>query len=276
MSSIYELTSEEFLNKSRLPMRVVESEQVMYEEIAQIMTDTILINNRNKKSTIFICPVGPIGHYPIFIRNVNEHNISLKNVWFFSMDEYLDNDGRMLSSRHPLSFVGFMQNNVYSKIRPELLMPEKQRIFPIPGREHEIDELLKEMGDADYCLTSVGINGHIAFNEPPELKDPITDKEYAELNTRSANISKETIVNNGSRKFFGALDIFPKRCITIGMKQILKAKKIKIYLYCDWHWGIMRKIALEAPSRFVPASFLQLHSDSEMVVTRELYNRKLF
>jgi hypothetical protein len=59
------------------------------------------------------------------------------------------------------------------------------------------------------------------------------------------------------------------------MKQILATKMIKIYLYCDWQWGIMRKIALEEATRFVPASFLQLHPNSEMVITKELLNTEL-
>ena len=89
------------------------------------------------------------------------------------------------------------------------------------------------------------------------------------------NISRETIVNNGAHKIRGALDIFPKRCITLGVKQLMKAKVLKVYLYCDWQWGIARKIALEEASRFMPASFLQLHENAEMVITEDLYNYML-
>ena len=85
------------------------------------------------------------------------------------------------------------------------------------------------------------------------------------------DIAKETIVNNGANKLRGALDIFPKRCVTLGMKQLLSAKVLKVYLYCNWQWGIARKISLEEASRFMPVSFLQGHENSEMVVTRDMY-----
>ncbi|HHV95986.1 MAG TPA: glucosamine-6-phosphate isomerase [Clostridiaceae bacterium] len=273
MLNTYFCSPDEFLKNSRIPIRVKESEQEMYEEIAQIMIDTIVKKEGQRK--VFICPVGPIGQYPLFVEKVNNMRISLKNVWFINMDEYLDDDNNMISSENPLSFRSTMERLVYSKIDPELLMPKEQRCFPIPGEEKKIDRLLDEIGPVDCCLTGVGINGHIAFNEPPAEDDPITDEQYMELGTRCLDLSKETIVNNGARKIYGALDIFPKRCITLGMKQILKTKKIKIYLYCDWQWGIMRKIALEPPSRFAPASFLQLHPDSEMVITRKLLETRI-
>lgn len=270
MMTTYNCSPEEFLRNSRLPVRIMESEADMYEEIAQLMVDAIIEKDGGR--AVIICPVGPIGQYPVFVKKVNEMNLSLKNVWFFNMDEYLDNDGNMVSPESPLSFKGFMERTVYTQIKPELVMPPEQRWFPTPGHEAEMDAKIAELGGADISLTSVGINGHIAFNESAEPEDDITDEQFINLPTRTLDLSKETIVNNGSRKIRGALDAFPRKCISIGMKQLMETRKLKIYLYCDWHWGIMRKIALEEPSRFCPASFLQLHPDAEMVITRDLYN----
>jgi glucosamine-6-phosphate deaminase len=273
MLDTYQCSSKEFLENSRMAIRIMETEQSIYEEMAQIMVD--MITQNQGKPTVFICPVGPIAHYPIFVRKVNDSNISLKNVWFFNMDEYLDDQDQMIPTDNPLSFRGFMDRVVYSKIKPGLVMPKEQRLFPTPGKEQELDELLENLGNAVCCLTGVGINGHLAFNEPPDVSDPITDEEYAQISTRCLDLSKETIVNNGSRKIKGALDIMPRRCVSLGMRQILAAKMIKIYLYCDWQWGIMRKIVLEPPTRLAPASLLQLHPNSEMVISRELLDTKL-
>ncbi len=249
----------------------MEKEDDMYEEIAQIMVDTIKAKNGEK--TLIICPVGPIKQYPIFARKVNEENISLKNVWFVNMDEYLDEKDELISKESVLSFRSTMDRLCYSQIKPELVMPESQRLFPTPGKEAEIDALIAEMG-ADLSLTGVGINGHIAFNEPPEYDT--TDEEYENIGTRCMDIARETITNNGANKICGALDMFPKRCITLGMKQLLSVKKLKVYLYCPWQWGIMRKIGLEDATRTAPASFLQHHPDAEMVVTKELFEKKVF
>ncbi|MCL2517689.1 MAG: glucosamine-6-phosphate isomerase [Oscillospiraceae bacterium] len=255
MINTYNCSPEEFWKNSRIPIRVLETEADIYEDIAEIMVETIVNNPR----AVFICPVGPINQYPLFVNKVNERKINLKNVWFFNMDEYLDEHDEIISIDNPLSFHKTMNDLVYSKVD----FPPNQRLFPIPDKERAFDQLLADLGDADCCLTGVGINGHLAFNEPPS---------EADSNSRCLDLARETIVNNGARKYGGALDIFPKRCVTVGMKQILNSKVLKIYLYNEWQWGIMRKIALEPASESAPASFLQIHPNSEMVITKHLLN----
>ena len=275
MINTYYCSSEDFVKNSKIPVRVMQTETDMMEEIAELMASVIEKNNAKGEKTVIICPVGPIGQYPIFAQKVNERNISLQNCWFINMDEYLVGDDETIPYKNPLSFKATMDRVLYSQVRKELLMPTSQRLFPEPKKEAEIDALFEKLGKVDLCLTGVGINGHIAFNEPPKATDAITDEEYKNCGTRCADIATETVVNNGANKLRGALDIFPKRCITLGMKQLLKAKTLKVYLYCNWQWGIMRKMALEEESRFMPVSFLQNHPNAEMVITQSLYDFNL-
>lgn len=272
MINTYYCKPEEFLANVKIPTRIMASESAMMEEIAELMAKTIEENNAKGEKTVIICPVGPIAQYPILVEKINSRNISLKNSWFINMDEYLVGNDEPISADNPLSFHGIMDRLLYSQIREDLVMPKEQRLFPEPGKEAEIDQLFEDLGKVDICLTGVGINGHIAFNEPAEPDDDITDEEYKNIGTRCLNIARETIVNNGANKIRGALDIFPKRCITLGIKQIMKAKVLKVYLYCNWQWGIMRKMTLENESRFMPASFMQSHDNAEVVITEDLYN----
>ncbi|MBE6749830.1 MAG: glucosamine-6-phosphate isomerase [Ruminococcaceae bacterium] len=271
MSNTYTATREEFVNSSKIPLRVMKSEAAIYEEMAQIMFDTIVKNKG--ELTVIICPVGPVGHYPIFAEKVNKARLSLKNCVFINMDEYLDESGELIPYEHPLSFRFAMDKFLYSRIDEELCVLPENRIFPEPSKEKEIDALIDSFAKVDLCLTGVGINGHIAFNEPP--KEVISEEEFGNIGTRCLDIATETIVNNGSRKYGGALDAFPKRCITLGMRQLLKAEVLKVYLYCDWQWGIARKIALEDTSVTAPASFLQSHKNAEMIITEEIANFKI-
>ncbi len=268
MTEIYKMSREEFLKNARIPTRVMQTEAMMYEEIAQIMVDTIVKNGDGQ--TVIICPVGPIGQYPIFAEKVNKMRLSLKNCYFINMDEYLIENDKLIPYENPLSFKSVMDNMLYSRIDKDLLMPESQRIFPAPKHEEEMDKLFESFEKIDLCLTGVGINGHIAFNEPPT--EDITDEEFRNIGTRCLDIARETVTINGSNKLRGALEIFPKRCITLGMKQLLSAKVFKVYLYCNWQWGIMRKIALKPYSKEAPASFLQTHPNAEMVITEDLAN----
>lgn len=275
MKNTYYCSSEDFIKNSKVPVRIMQTEAAMMEEIAELMASTIEVNNAKGEKTVIICPVGPIGQYPIFANKVNERNISLKDCWFINMDEYLDDNDSVIDYNNSLSFHATMDRVLYSQIKEGLLMSKEQRLFPEPKHEKEIDELFEKLGKVDLCLTGVGINGHIAFNEPPKATDMVTDEEYKNCGTRCADIAMETIVNNGANKIRGALDIFPKRCITLGMKQLLKAKVLKVYLYCNWQWGIMRKMALEEESRFMPVSFLQTHPNAEMVISESLYEFNL-
>lgn len=269
MKDIYHITPDEVAKGALMPYRIVETEEKMYEEMGRIMADCIEKNNGDQ--TVIILPVGPIGQYKHLAREINERRLSLKNCYFINMDEYLDENDHPIAKNDPLSFHGIMERVLYSQIDPELIMPENQRLFPEPGHENEIDSLIDSFGKVDCCLTGVGINGHIAFNEPALPEEDITDEKFGNIGTRCLDISRETIVNNGANKLRGALDIFPRRCITLGMRQLMKAETFKVYLYCPWQWGIMRKCLLTEPTRFAPVTYLQRHGNAEVVVTPELF-----
>lgn len=269
MKDIYHITPEEVDKGARMPFRVVDTEENMYVEMGNIMADCIEKNHGER--TVIILPVGPIGQYKYLANEINKRRLSLKNCWFINMDEYLDANDNAIAKDDPLSFHGIMDRVLYSQIDKELIMPESQRLFPEPRHEEEIDSLIDSFGKVDCCLTGVGINGHIAFNEPALENENITDEEFKNIGTRRLDISRETIVNNGANKIRGALDIFPRRCITLGMRQLLKADILKVYLYCPWQWGIMRKTLLTEPTRFAPVTFLQTHKNAEVVMTPELH-----
>lgn len=266
----YACTPEQFLRGARLPTRVAPNEAAMMEEIARLMYEAILAKP-NQGRTVIICPVGPVSQYPILADKINAGNTDLSHVWFINMDEYITDDDRY-TEHTALSFHRAMQTQFFGRIRPELLPPAEQCLFPDPADPCAIDRLLASLGNADLTLTGVGINGHLAFNEAAAPDDNLTDEEFARLPSRVLPISEATRINNGGRKLHGALDLFPKRCVTLGMQPLMACKRVKIYLYCDWQWGVMRKLALEGTSRFCPASFLQNHPDAELVVSRALYD----
>ena len=97
---------------SRIPVvRLGDSGEVFYE-LALEMIGAIRKAAAEGRPAVFICPVGPVGQYPIFVRLVNRERISLKHCWFFNMDEYLNDDGTYIDSESALSFRGFMERNV--------------------------------------------------------------------------------------------------------------------------------------------------------------------
>lgn len=261
----YTYTKEELLNKgAKLPVIVMEDNAAVFQSMAEEMTEEIKKNNAAGKKTVFICPVGPVGQYPYFVEMVNKEKISLKNVWFINMDEYLDDDKKWVPETHPLSFRGFMNRTVYSQIDPELVMPEEQRVFPDPENVEYIPQLIEKLGGVDICFGGIGINGHVAFNEADAS---LSNEEFLAQKTRVLDITKETRTANAIGDFNGALEDMPKYCVTIGIYEIAHARKICLGCFRNWHRAVVRRTAYgEATSDF-PVSLLTNHQDINLKIT---------
>ena len=149
-------------------------------------------------------------------------------------------------------------------------MPENQRLFPEPGKEQEYDKLIEDLGGADLCLGGLGINGHLAFNEPPEPGESVTPNEFAELGTRILPISRETKTINAYGYQRGDLRGMPEWCITVGMKQILASKRVYIALNRPWQHGILKHVLFDKVQAEIPASLLKQHSDVYFCAYKEL------
>lgn len=255
----YQLPADELGQGSKVPiLKLGDSGEVFYELAVQ-MVEEIEKNNAAGRRTVFICPVGPVGQYPIFVRLVNTRRVSLTSCWFINMDEYLNDDDTYISKDNRLSFRGFMEREVYDRIDPSLLMPPEQRLFPDPADPARTGRLIEELGGVDIAFGGIGINGHLAFNE---AQDELSAREFAQLPTRVLSISRETRTANAIGDLNGAIDAMPRRAVTIGIKEILGARKIRIGVFRDWHRSVIRQAAYGEPGGHFPAALLQLHPDA--------------
>lgn len=247
-----------------------ESEQAVYADMAQVMLDEIKKNNAAGKKTVMIVPVGPTDQYPILAEMVNREKVSLKNVYFFNMDEYLITPTQVIAHDDPLSFYKRMQEEFYTRVDPALVMPLENRAFPEPGKEKAYDERIAALGGVDLCLGGMGINGHIAFNEPPEEEVPA--EEFASYGTRVLAITRETRTINATGYLRGDIAGMPKWCITVGMSSILSAKRIYLALNRGWQHGILKRVLFDPISSNRPCSLLRNHKDVTFCMTPEVGN----
>lgn len=260
----YRYDKERLLENPKLSLICMKDSDSVFQAMARQMAAEIEARNQAGRKTVMICPVGPVGQYPYFVKLVNERRIDLKAVWFLNMDEYLDENRTWISTEHPLSFRGFMARSVYSKIDPELLMPKHQRIFPDPEDIGRIPALIEELGGVDMAFGGIGINGHVAFNEA----DPgLTPKEFLAQKTRILKISPETRAANAIGDFNGALEDMPKECVTIGIYEIAHARKIRLGVFRSWHRAVVRRAAYGEASTQFPVSLLQSHPDLTITMT---------
>src|SRR5207302_3340209 len=104
-----------------------------------------------------------------------------------------------------------------------------------------IQNLIDARGGVDACFGGIGINGHIAFNEPAEPNEAISLEEFARLPTRVLTLSRETRTIN-SVTVGGELAVIPRRAITVGMKEILATKRLRFYCNRVWQSGVVRRV----------------------------------
>lgn len=250
--------------------KVVAAEWEVYFDMAMTMLEEIMAHNAKNEKTVMIVPVGPTNQYPILADMVNRLNVSLKNVHFFNMDEYMWDPTTVIAKDDPMSFHGRMQREFYDRVKPELVMPESQRHFPEPGKEAEYDAMIEALGGVDLCMGGLGINGHVAFNEALEPDDPMSADAFAALGTRVLPITRETRTINAYGYQRGDLLGMPQWCITIGMRQIIEARKIYIALNRPWQNGPFKHALLDKEQGQLPASLLRRNANLCYCMTAEV------
>ncbi|MGH7199332.1 MAG: glucosamine-6-phosphate isomerase, partial [Planctomycetaceae bacterium] len=212
-----------------------------------------------------IVPVGPVEQFPLLAARINAARLPLQATVFINMDEYLADDDQWLPSDHPLSFRGHMRRTFYDLLDAGLAPPLENRVFPDPHDPDAIGRLIERRGGVDVCFGGIGINGHLAFNEPPEPGETIADDEFARLPARVLSLSRETRMIN-SVTVGGSLDVIPKRCVTIGMREILASRKLRFYCNRPWQSGVVRRVLHGPISAECPASFLRTHGDAVLAI----------
>lgn len=253
---------------SNIKLNVCETEVDMYWKVAIEVLETVEENNRNGEPTLMVVPYGPLGPYARIAYLVNKYRVSLKKCTFINMDEYIADDFRYIDKEDPLSFRGGMERTFYGKVDEELNVLPENRYFPNPDKLDEPLELIKRFGKLDMVFGGVGINGHYAFNEPPEADENVSCEEFLNRQTRILAVSRETRTVNSFMNCGGNIDAIPKYCITVGMKEMFMAKKVRMCMPRDWNAGALRKILHGEVTPKVPCSLFQKHPDAMLYAAR--------
>ena len=252
------LSVEEMIREAKGHFKVTETLEELYEFLAEEMVKEFRKAAEGDRIVSFIMPVGPTQPYRIMAAKINDRNLSLKNVRFFFMDEYCDDNDQLSPETHPLSFRGQIGDLFFNHVRPDLLMPEDQIIFPRPEILGDLPKMIEDAGGIEVCYGGIGIHGHIAFNEPsPGVAD--TDPRILTINEFTRTIDSTRHCGVG-----GNLENFPRRAITLGMKQCLGARKLLLMTRNEsteflWANTIIRIAALGQAGDDYPVTHLRHH-----------------
>lgn len=253
----------------RVRVSIVPDGDALASQMARDMADVIRASVSTGRPATLIIPVGPVGQFPLLAELVNRERLSLRETLLINMDEYLTDNDRWLPLEHPLSFRGFMEQQFYRLLDPTLAPPPELRVFPDPLAPQRIQQLIDERGGVDACFGGIGINGHIAFNEPPEPGESISDDAFAELPTRVLSLARETRTINANT-VGGCLEVVPQRCVTVGMREILAARQLRFYCNRPWQSAVIRRVLLGPRGPACPATYLRGHPDAAVTLTQEV------
>lgn len=248
---------------AKVKIKVLDAPEDVHRWFAQDMIEEIVRNNTKNNPTRWILPCGPTKQYGFFIQTVNTQRISLKNLHIFHMDDMLDWQGRNIPLTHPFSFKGWMLRNFYEQIDEQLSVPVTQRHFP---DIYDIDKISKEIqaiGGIDTTYGGIGYKGHIAFNEPPHSPwYSISIEEFRNSKTRILHINDDTFIALSQRAAGGCSHFVPPMGITLGMKDLLEAKRLRFFSDTGaWKRTVIRYFLFGDPTVEYPVTLAQSHPD---------------
>ena len=246
---------------TKVAVQVVGNMAAVARHFAETVFRQIEAVQKDGRAATLILPVGPVDQFPILAAAINDRQLDCRDVMLINMDEYLADDERWLDSDHPLSFRGYMNRKFYDLVDPALAPKLENRVFPDPARPERIGELIDARGGVDACYGGIGINGHIAFNEPPEPGEAVSNEEFAARPTRALSLTRETKTIN-SNTVGGELSIIPQRAVTVGMREILAARRLRFYCNRPWQSAVVRRVLHGPITAACPASFLRTHADA--------------
>ncbi|QIM61838.1 glucosamine-6-phosphate deaminase [Pasteurellaceae bacterium Orientalotternb1] len=190
--------------------------------------------------------------YKELIKLYQAGEVSFKNVVTFNMDEYVG-----LPADHPESYHTFMHENFFNHID----IPA-ENINLLDGMAEDVDAeceryeaKMKSYGKVHLFMGGVGVDGHIAFNEPASSLSS---------RTRIKTLTEDTLIAN-SRFFNHDVNQVPKFALTVGVGTLLDAEEVLI-LVTGHNKALALQACVEGPVNHLwTISALQLHRRAVVV-----------
>jgi glucosamine-6-phosphate deaminase len=238
--------------------------------MAQELADTIAHNNQQNLATRAIIPCGPKCWYAPFTQLVNSRNTSLRKLFVFHMDECLDWQAGPLPAHHPYNFRSFMQKHFYDGIRPDIAVPPEQRFWLLPSTAEQVRAAI-DAAPIDITVGGWGQDGHVAYNQARRNPySPVSLEELANSSIRVQENNSDTVLALAQRTFGGAYQFVPPMSITLGIKECLSARKVRVYSDTGaWKQTALRVSLFSEPTPEYPMTLLQRHQDAIITATEE-------
>lgn len=199
----------------------------------------------------------PVGMYKYLVEDYQNGKLDFSQVDTINLDEYMGLDGN-----HPQSYRYFMNENLFNHVNID-----KNKTFVANGvgnPDKNLEEFQKKVNEKpiDIQVLGIGADGHVGFNEPSDCLI---------ASTHIADLSESTIEANS--RFFGSKDEVPTRAYTMGMGDILKAKKILLIIKGRQKAPVVKELLYsDKITTQNPATMLRMHHDVTVLIEKNLYD----
>ena len=233
-------------------MRVIiqENYEKMSRWAAGHIADAI---NSHKEARPFVLglPTGssPIGVYKKLIEMNKAGKVSFRNVVTFNMDEYvgLDHD-------HDQSYWYFMHDNFFNHIDlPAQNINMLNGMAKDPEKECEdYEKKIAAMGGIDLFMGGIGVDGHIAFNEP-----------FTSLSSRTGLRTLTTDTRIVNSRFFGNdPSKVPAYALSVGVGTVFDSREVLVLINGHAKARALAHTVEGSVSQKWTCSALQMHNNA--------------
>jgi len=235
-------------------MKIIKCDN--YDDMSLKASELIIKDMQNKKNICLGLATGstPIGLYKHLIQANKQNKITFKDVISFNLDEYVG-----ISQQHPQSYYQYMMTHLFNHVdmnKSHIHLPNNDQNH-LQNNVNTYNKLLNNT-QIDLQVLGIGNNGHIGFNEPNTPFENETFIVDLDEDTRKAN-----------QRFFDSLEEVPTKAITMGIKNIMQAKKIVLLASGKQKAQAVKQMIDGEVTPKMPASVLQLHPNVYIFVDKE-------
>ena len=237
-------------------MRIYKTKN--YDEMSRKAANIISAQIILKPESVLGLATGssPIGTYKQLIEWYNKGDLDFSQIRSINLDEY-----KGLPADNDQSYAYFMRHNLFDHVNIKSV-----NTFIPNGMEADVEKecsrynaIIRSMGGIDLQLLGIGNNGHIGFNEPSD--------SFAK-ETHCVDLTENTIEANA--RFFDRIEDVPAKALTMGIGNILRAKKLLMIVSGHKEEAMRRLLLSERIDTHCPATFLRLHRDAVVLLERSL------
>ena len=208
-----------------------------------------------KPALVLGLPTGrtPIRMYQELVALASHGRADFSRIRTFNLDEFLG-----IEPTHPGSYRMFMEEHFFKAAR---LHRDQINFLDGAAADPEAEceryeAAIADAGGIDLQVLGIGTNGHIGFNEPaPQLQ----------ARTHRVRLKPETRRSNAAL-FGGNADAVPAEALSMGMATILQARSLVLLATGRSKAGCVERVVNGPITTELPASFLQLHHDVEIML----------